>query len=81
MISTNALSMFILHHNLNGLGNKNLRSVQYVMCTSKPATEKYKRVCKDFPNLAILTNSATPGEIQLTFVHTAALGNPLWLLP
>ena len=30
--------------------------------------------CNDFPNLAILTKSATPGEVQLKFVH-ATVGN------
>ena len=44
------------------------------MRASKPAAEKYKRVCEDFPNLAILAKSATPGKIQLTFDH-AAVGN------
>ena len=66
--------MFILHHNLIRLGNKNIRSIQYVMHAHEPDAEKYKRVCKDFPNLAILTKSATPGKIQLTFGH-AAVGN------
>ena len=71
MISTNALPMFLLHHHLNGLRNKNLRSIQYVMRASDPAAEKFKRVCEDFLNVAILTKSATPGEIRLTFVHAA----------
>ena len=74
MISTNALSMFILHRYLNGLGNKNLRSIKDVMRASKTATDKCKRVCEDLPNLAILTKSATQGEIQLTFCH-ASIGN------
>ena len=74
MISTNDLSVFILHHHLNKLRNKNIRLIQYVMRVSEPAAEKYKRVCEDFPNLAILTKSATPGKIQLTFGH-AAVGN------
>ena len=74
MISTNALSMFILHHHLNGLGNKNLLSILDVMRASEPAAEKYKRVCTDFPNIAILTKEKTPGEIQLTFGH-ASVGN------
>ena len=56
------------------MGKKNLRSIQDVMCASEPATENYKRVCKDFPNLAILTNSTTSGKIKLTFGHTA-VGN------
>ena len=37
------------------------------MRASDPTDEKYKKVCKDFPNLAILTKRATPGEVQLTF--------------
>ena len=74
MISTTALSVFILCHHHNRLGNKNLRLIQDVMRGSERAAEKYKRVCEDFPNLAILTRSATPGEIQLTFVH-ASVGN------
>ena len=74
MISTNALSVFILCHHINGLGNKNLRSIQEIMCTSEPDTEKYKKVCEDFPNLAILNKSATPGEVQMTFAH-ASVGN------
>ena len=44
------------------------------MCASKPATEKYKSVCEDFPKLGILTKSYMPGEIQLTFRH-ASVGN------
>ena len=44
------------------------------MRASDPAADKFKRVCEDFPNLAILTKSSTPGNIQLTFGHTA-VGN------
>ena len=69
MISTNALSVFILHHHLNRLRNNNLYSIQNVMRASETAAKKYKRVCRDFPNLAILTKSATPGKVQLVFVH------------
>ena len=64
MISTNDLSVFLLHHHLNGLGKENLRSVQEVMRASKLTAEKFKNVCEDFPNLSILTKSSTPGEIQ-----------------
>ena len=74
MISTTALFVFILRHHHNRLGNKNLRLIQDVMRASERAAEKYKRVCKDFPNLAILTNSTTSGEIKLTFGHMA-VGN------
>ena len=74
MISTNALSVFILHHHLNRLKKNNFCSIQDVMSTSEPATEKYKRVCEDFPNLTILTKSAMLGNIQLMFGHVA-VGN------
>ena len=66
--------MFLIHHHLNGLRNKNLRSIQDVMRASQPAADKFKRFCGDFPSLAILTKSATPGNIQLTFGH-ASVGN------
>ena len=55
MISSNALSVFLLHYPLNILQNKNLCSVQEVICASEPAADKYKNVCEDFPNLGILT--------------------------
>ena len=74
MISTNDLSVFLLHHHINRLRNKNLRSVQEVMRASEPAADEFNNVCEDFPNIAILTQSSTPGEIQLTFGHTA-VGN------
>ena len=74
MISTNALSVFLLHHNLNVLGNENLHLVQGVMRVSEPAADKYKNFCEDFLNLVILTKSSTPGEIQLMFGHVA-VGN------
>ena len=74
IISTNTLSVFILLHHLNGLVNKNFRLIQYAMRANDTAAENYNRVCKDFPNLAILTKSATPGKVQLTFIH-AAVGN------
>ena len=60
MLSTNALSIFILHHRQNGICKKNLRSIQDIMCASNTAAKKYKKVCNDFPNFSILTKSATP---------------------
>ena len=36
--------------------------------------EKFKDICTDFLNLAIMTKSSTPGEIQLTFGHST-VGN------
>ena len=81
MISSHALSAFLPYHPLNGLGNSNLRSVQEVIWASKPGTEKFKDICNDFPNLAILTKISTPGEVQITFsnsiVRTKSLGETL----
>ena len=74
MLSNNALSVFILHHHKNRLCNKNLRTIQDIIRASEPVAEKYKNICHDLPNLAILTKSAAPGEVQLTFVH-ATVGN------
>ena len=74
MISSHALSAFLLHYPLNRLRNANLCSVQEATRASKPVTEKYKNVCEDFPNLVILTKSSTTGELQLTFGH-ATVGN------
>ena len=58
MISTKALSVFILHYHLNRLGKKNCRSIQKTMRASDLAAKKYKKVCEDFSNLTILTKSA-----------------------
>ena len=77
MISSHALSAFLLNHPLNGLGNSNLRSVQEVIRASKPVTEKFMDICTDFPNLALLTKSSTPGEIQITFGHSTVRNKAL----
>ena len=81
MISSNDLSIFTLHHNLNGIFDNSLCLIQDIMCTSDPASEKFKRVCKDVPNLEILTKSVTTGEVQLTFTRTSvgnkSLGEPV----
>ena len=74
MISSHALSAFLLDHPLNGLRNANIRYVQDAMRAIIPATEKFKNVCKDFPNLAILTKRSTLGEAQLTFC-SSSVGN------
>ena len=51
MISSKALSVFLLHHPLNGLGNENLRSIQEAMRASEPAADKYKNICEDILNI------------------------------
>ena len=70
MISYNTLSTFILHHDINRLCDKNICSIQDLMRTGNPDSDKFKRVCEDFPNLAILIKRASPGELQLMFAHT-----------
>ena len=47
------------------------------MRSDKPASSKFKRVSTDFPNLAVLTKSATPGEIHATYVHVSVGNNSL----
>ena len=74
MLSTNALSVFLFHHHQNEICNNNLHLIQDIMCVSDMAAKKYKKVCDDFPNLAILTKSANQGKIQLVFSHTT-VGN------
>ena len=74
MISTNTLSIFILHHHQNGICNNNIRYIEEIMRGSEPAFEKCKKVCDYFPIIAILTKSAMPGKVQLTFTHTS-VGN------
>ena len=74
MLSTNTLSVFIIHHHQNGICNKNLRLIQDIMPVSNPSAKEYKKVCNDFPNIAILTKSATPGEVQSTLYHVT-VGN------
>ena len=77
MISSNDLSTFILHQNLNGLCDKNICLIQYIMRMRKPARENFKHICKYFPDLNILAKSATPGDAQLTLTHTSVGKNPL----
>ena len=74
MISSNFLTVFLLHHLLNVLRNENLCSVWEVIHANELAVDKYKNICEDFPNPGILTKISTPGEIQLTFSHMA-IGN------
>ena len=70
MIYTNAISLLLVKHDQNGVCNQNLHSIQDMMCSDEPVGTNVKRVCADLPNIALLTNIATPGEIQVTFGHT-----------
>ena len=44
------------------------------MRSDEPVDSKFKRVCTYLPNLAVLTNIATHGDIQVTYEH-ASIGN------
>ena len=48
MLSTNTLSVFILHHHINVLCSKNIRSIQEIMRASEPAAKKYERFARIF---------------------------------
>ena len=45
-----------------------------MMRLDETASTKFKYVCADFPNLALIIKSSTLGEIQVTFGHTS-IGN------
>ena len=77
MISSHALSAFLPDHTLNGLGNANLWSVQEAIQASVLATEKFKDICNNFPNLAILMKISTLGGVQLTFGHSTVRNKSL----
>ena len=74
MISTNALSIYILQHNQNKICEKNIHSIQDAMILDEPSSSKFKWVCTYLPNMAVLTKSATSKDIQGTYVH-ASVGN------
>ena len=44
------------------------------MILDNPYVTKFKRLCADFSHLTIITKSATPGEIQVTYGH-ASIGS------
>ena len=48
-----------------------------MMHSDKPARTKFKGVCVNFPNIALLAKSAMPGNIQVTFGHVSVGNKPL----
>ena len=77
MISSNALSLFLLDHEQNGVFNHNIHSIQDLMCSDKPTSVKFKVMCADFLNLTLLTESTTPDNIQVVYGHASVGNNPL----
>ena len=47
------------------------------MHSYEPDGSKFKQVCMDLLNMAVLTKSATPGDIQVTHTHMSVGNNPL----
>ena len=47
------------------------------MSSGEPASSKFKLISTDLPNQAILTKSATPGEIQATYMQTSVWNKSL----
>ena len=41
------------------------------MRSEKPAGSKFKRICKDFPNMSVITKSATHGKNKLMYLHAS----------
>ena len=74
MTSSNALSIYLLQHDQNNICEQNHRLIQESMRLDKPYGSKFKRACTYFPNLVVLTKSATPGDIQVKYAY-ASIGN------
>ena len=47
------------------------------MRSDETAVSKFNRLCTDFPDIALLTKSATPREVQVTYTHASVENNPL----
>ena len=73
MISSNALYLFLLVQYKNIVCKKYIRSIQELMSSEINC----KHVCRYFPYLAILTKSATSGEVQVNLCHTTIGNNSL----
>ena len=77
MISSNALPIYLLHHNQNDFCDQNLCSIQKAMRLEDPAGSKFKRVCTYFPNTEVPTNITMPGDIQVLYAHMSVGKNSL----
>ena len=71
MMSTNALSIFILRLDQKRVFNRILSSIQELMRMSKLVNKKFKHAWKYFPNTNILTKIPIPGGVQLTSAHAS----------
>ena len=77
MILSNALSLFLLNHDQNRFFKCDIRSILDLMRPDEPAVTKLRHMCTDFQNIVLLTNSATLGDIQVTFGHMSDGNNSL----
>ena len=46
------------------------------MSPDEPAGLKFKHVCTDLQNFAVLTKISTPGDIQVTYMHESVRKSP-----
>ena len=74
MISTNALPLFLPKHYQNGVCEHNIRSIKELIHSDEPDVSKLKRVCADFPDIMLLTKSATHRKSKVIYAHTS-IGN------
>ena len=75
MIKSNNSSLFLIERNHNGFCNRIIHLIQDLMSSNETSDIKFKRLCADLPNIAILTKSATPGEVQMSFCHMIIVNN------
>ena len=64
MISNNVISLFLLAHDHIVGCKRNLCSIQDLMRSYKPDGTKFKRVCTDIPNLALLNKNNNLVEMR-----------------
>ena len=63
--------LFLFNHDQNGVCNQNIRYFKDMMCSENPAGAKFKCVCVNFTDIALLPKSATTGNINVNFGHTS----------
>ena len=69
MMNYNALSLLLPGHYQSRACNHNICLIQELMRVNELAGVKFKHVYLDFANIAILTNSAAPGKVQVKLYH------------
>ena len=73
MIDSKTLSLFLLKNEWSRVCNHNISFIQKSMHSNNPSRIKFRFICKDLPNLTILTKITASGEVQLKFYQTAII--------